>query len=55
LLAEKDQSMGSSEIEPVVVGAVDITAYADKNIVCHLPDAEEYLYVSGMAVEENYR
>ncbi|CAM6100350.1 unnamed protein product [Calypogeia fissa] len=55
LLAEGDPSQHNSPKEPTIVGAVDITAFADKSIVCHLPGAEEYLYVSGMAVDSSYR
>lgn len=41
--------------ENKLAGVVDVTAYADTDILCHLEGAEEYLYVSGIAVSENYR
>lgn len=41
--------------ENKLAGVVDVTAYADTDVLCHLEGAEEYLYVSGIAVGENYR
>ncbi|GLJ17041.1 hypothetical protein SUGI_0294810 [Cryptomeria japonica] len=38
-----------------IVGVVDVTAYTDKDVLFHLGGAVEYLYVSGIAVGENYR
>lgn len=38
-----------------IVGVVDVTAYADKDVLFHLGGAVEYLYVSGIAVGDNYR
>ncbi|XP_024024187.1 uncharacterized protein LOC112092374 [Morus notabilis] len=39
-----------------LVGVVDITALRDENVLKSLPpDAEEYLYISGIAVLENFR
>ncbi|BBN09066.1 hypothetical protein MPTK1_4g16870 [Marchantia polymorpha subsp. ruderalis] len=62
LLAEKDPSQpGYLEDfledgdETRIVGAVDVTALMDSNIVSLLPGAYEYLYISGMAVDSAYR
>ncbi|KAG6556370.1 hypothetical protein Mapa_002313 [Marchantia paleacea] len=62
LLAEKDPSQpGYLEDflddgnEKRIVGAVDVTALMDSNIVSLLPGAYEYLYISGMAVDSAYR
>ncbi|KAL3687951.1 hypothetical protein R1sor_014260 [Riccia sorocarpa] len=62
LLAEKDPSQPDyiedflkDENEQMIVGAVDVTAMGDSNIVALLPGAYEYLYVSGMAVDDAYR
>ena len=42
--------------ELVVVGAVNLAASVEKEVLRHLQDAsDEYLYVSGMAVDMNHR
>eukprot|EP01018_Ginkgo_biloba_P023719 Gb_39481 [translate_table: standard] len=38
-----------------IVGVVDVTAFADRDVLFHLEGAEEYLYVSGISVSANYR
>jgi hypothetical protein len=38
-----------------VVGAVNLTALVDSDVLRHLQGAHEYLYVSGMAVDADYR
>ncbi|XP_002991978.2 uncharacterized protein LOC9645196 isoform X1 [Selaginella moellendorffii] len=45
------------EDDKKMVGVVDLTALDDKDMLQHLQDdyADEYLYVSGLAVDENYR
>lgn len=38
-----------------VVGVVDAAAMADRNVLKGLPGVEEYLFISGMAVDVKYR
>lgn len=38
-----------------VVGVVDAAAMADQHVLRCLPGVDEYLYISGMAVDSNYR
>ncbi|XP_021896030.1 uncharacterized protein LOC110813275 [Carica papaya] len=38
-----------------IVGAVDVTAQRDDAVLRHLSGAEEYLYVSGLAVSPSFR
>ncbi|CAK9141343.1 unnamed protein product [Ilex paraguariensis] len=38
-----------------LVGVVDITAMRDEAVLQHLPGVDEYLYVSGIAVLNNFR
>lgn len=38
-----------------VVGVVDAAAMADEHVLRCLPGVDEYLYISGMAVDSNYR
>ncbi|XP_052188578.1 uncharacterized protein LOC127798959 [Diospyros lotus] len=38
-----------------LVGVVDVTVLRDDAVLEHLPGAEEYLYVSGIAVLNNFR
>ncbi|KAK9162048.1 hypothetical protein Syun_002950 [Stephania yunnanensis] len=42
-------------LERRLVGVVDVTALRDESVLCHLEGAEEYLYVSGIAVSKEYR
>lgn len=42
-------------IEDGVVGVVDVTVLREKAVLRDLPGAEEYLYVSGIAVSESFR
>lgn len=37
------------------MGAVDVTAQRDDAVLRHLSGAEEYLYVSGLAVSPSFR
>lgn len=46
---------GDGEFAPMIVGAVNLVASVDNEVLCHLPSVDEYLYVSGMAVDMNYR
>ena len=45
----------SAEYPPMIVGAVNLAASIDNEVLRHLHSASEYLYVSGMAVDINYR
>eukprot|EP00249_Psilotum_nudum_P011027 c22925_g1_i1 orf=82-501(+) len=38
-----------------IVGVVDVTVLAEKDVLRNLPGAQEYLYVSGMAVDITHR
>ena len=39
-----------------LVGVIDVTVLRDRNVLQHLPDeAEEYLYISGIAVSQSFR
>lgn len=54
LVAEPNSE--DSHLEQEVVGVVDVTVMRDQNVVELLPsDAKEYLYVSGIAVLNNFR
>lgn len=45
----------SSESCTKLVGIVDATASRDDDVLQHLNGAEEYLYISGIAVSQNFR
>ncbi|KAL5568349.1 hypothetical protein UlMin_024924 [Ulmus minor] len=54
LVAEGESD--SSNTRQELVGVVDVTVLRDQNVLRHLPpDAEEYLYVSGIAVLKSFR
>ncbi|PON96828.1 FkbH domain containing protein [Trema orientale] len=54
LVAEAATEISNSQQR--LVGVVDVTVLRDQNVLNHLPpDAEEYLYVSGIAVLESFR
>lgn len=60
LLAEPAIGMDEGESSddesaPMTVGAVNLAASDDNEVLRHLHDADEYLYVSGMAVDMNFR
>ena len=38
-----------------LVGVVDVTVLRDNDVLRHLQGADEYLYVSGIAVAHNFR
>ncbi|KAK1288552.1 hypothetical protein QJS10_CPB19g00192 [Acorus calamus] len=38
-----------------IVGVVDVTVQREEDVLRHLEGAEEYLYVSGIAVLKNFR
>lgn len=50
-----DEGESGSEYPPMIVGAVNLAASVDNEVLRHLHSATEYLYVSGMAVDINYR
>ncbi|KAH9541545.1 hypothetical protein CY35_14G070400 [Sphagnum magellanicum] len=52
---EVDQEHLDTNRELKVVGAVNLTALVDSDVLRHLQGAHEYLYVSGMAVDADYR
>ncbi|KAJ6413794.1 hypothetical protein OIU84_006571 [Salix udensis] len=41
--------------ERKLVGIVDVTALRDEDVLQHLEGADEYLYISGIAVSNNFR
>jgi hypothetical protein len=51
---DEGESSGD-ESAPMTVGAVNLAASDDNEVLRHLHDADEYLYVSGMAVDMNFR
>lgn len=54
LVAEPNTN--ASDAQKQLVGVVDITVLRDKAVLEHLPaGAEEYLYVSGIAVLKEFR
>lgn len=38
-----------------LVGVVDVTVMRDEDVLKHIDGAEEYLYVSGIAVMKDFR
>lgn len=58
LVAEPETSdlTQTEEKEQILVGVVDATALRDQNVLQYFPpDADEYLYISGIAVSETFR
>ncbi|CAA2998840.1 Peptide alpha-N-acetyltransferase [Olea europaea subsp. europaea] len=53
LVAEPLTDTGNSQKE--LVGVVDVTVQREESVLQHLPGAEEYLYVSGIAVLNKFR
>ncbi|KAF8025490.1 hypothetical protein BT93_F2356 [Corymbia citriodora subsp. variegata] len=54
LVAEPATSVPKLE-DGAVVGVVDVTVLREQAVLRHLPGAQEYLYVSGIAVSESFR
>lgn len=50
-----DEGESGDEPAPMIVGTVNLAASVDNDVLRHLHSASEYLYVSGMAVDMNYR
>ncbi|KAJ6305681.1 hypothetical protein OIU78_021090 [Salix suchowensis] len=54
-----DQEYACLVAEPAaerkLVGIVDVTALRDEDVLRHLEGADEYLYISGIAVSSNFR
>lgn len=51
MVAENDQDSPNE-----LVGVIDVTVMRDQDVLEHLPDeAQEYLYVSGIAVSNAFR
>ncbi|XP_062159958.1 GCN5-related N-acetyltransferase 10, chloroplastic-like [Alnus glutinosa] len=56
LVAHEATITNISDSQKQIVGVVDVTMLRDKNVLDHLPpQAEEYLYVSGIAVLKAFR
>ncbi|KAK9713661.1 hypothetical protein RND81_06G042800 [Saponaria officinalis] len=53
--AKEDSASTKSEHNNDLVGVVDITVLRDSDVIQHLEGTQEYLYVSGIAVSNNYR
>lgn len=53
VMDEGDES--GDEPPSTIVGAVNLAASVDNDVLRHLHSASEYLYVSGMAVDPNFR
>lgn len=52
---DKDTSTKSQPQQDQLVGVVDVTVLRDNDVLQHLDGAEEYLYVSGIAVSNDFR
>lgn len=52
---DKDTSTKSQPQQDQLVGVVDVTVLRDNDVLQHLEGAEEYLYVSGIAVSNDFR
>ncbi|XP_021748681.1 uncharacterized protein LOC110714476 isoform X1 [Chenopodium quinoa] len=54
---DRDTSMNSQaeQVQQQLVGVVDVTVLRDNDVMQHLQGAPEYLYVSGIAVSQNFR
>ncbi|KAG0581267.1 hypothetical protein KC19_4G238100 [Ceratodon purpureus] len=50
-----ERELDDVESTPSIVGAVNLAASVDNDVLRHLQNADEYLYVSGMAVDINHR
>ncbi|GAA0143840.1 acetyltransferase [Lithospermum erythrorhizon] len=50
-----EASLGKSSSKEELVGVVDATVYCDNDVLMHIPGADEYLYVSGIAVLNKFR
>ena len=51
-----ERESGEDKVPHMIVGAVNLAASGDNEVLRHLHfTADEYLYVSGMAVDINYR
>ncbi|XP_021748682.1 uncharacterized protein LOC110714476 isoform X2 [Chenopodium quinoa] len=53
---DRDTSMNSQaeQVQQQLVGVVDVTVLRDNDVMQHLQGAPEYLYVSGIAVSQNF-
>ncbi|KAK4860421.1 hypothetical protein QYF36_023503 [Acer negundo] len=54
LVAEPDTN-SSRESQGKLVGVVDVTVQRDAPVLQHLQGAQEYLYISGLAVSKSFR
>ncbi|XVE65386.1 hypothetical protein DITRI_Ditri07aG0176500 [Diplodiscus trichospermus] len=54
-LVAESPTDANAESQRKLVGVVDVTALRDKGVLQHLHGAEEYLYVSGLAVSKSFR
>lgn len=54
-LVAESPSDANSEPKTKLVGVVDVTALGDEAVLQHLQGADEYLYVSGLAVSKRFR
>ncbi|OAY75801.1 hypothetical protein ACMD2_01333 [Ananas comosus] len=56
LVAESESKSDSQqETAQGLVGVVDVTVQQDRDVLSHLEGAEEYIYVSGIAVLQKFR
>ncbi|OMO93444.1 hypothetical protein COLO4_16875 [Corchorus olitorius] len=54
-LVAESPTDANSESQKDLVGVVDVTALRDNDVLKHLDGAQEYLYVSGLAVSKSFR
>ncbi|KAJ9545858.1 hypothetical protein OSB04_025565 [Centaurea solstitialis] len=50
-----ETSTSDNQEEKQLVGVVDVTVFREESVLKHLSEANEYLYVSGIAVLHNFR
>ncbi|KAJ3683491.1 hypothetical protein LUZ60_013718 [Juncus effusus] len=49
------ESVSESTSSQEIVGVLDVTVQRDKDVLIHIKDSEEYLYISGIAVLKKFR
>lgn len=50
-----DEGELGDEFVLMIVGIVNLVVFVDNDVLCYLYSVSEYLYVSGMVVDMNYR
>ncbi|KAL5776310.1 hypothetical protein ACOSP7_009236 [Xanthoceras sorbifolium] len=55
LVAEPTTTSSTRESQGKLVGVVDVTVQRDASVLQHIQGAQEYLYISGLAVSKSFR